>query len=338
MKRFSALGVAVFTGLLVLAPLLAPRPAFGARAFPLACVPGKTCFILGYPDLDATPGQARDYTCGPGAEDGDVFLHIGLPDVTSLALKPAVIAVDDGVVKDANDGLPDLVAASKRQLAKGTPVCGNGVVIKHADGSESAYCHLRRGSVTVKPGQHVRQGDVIGTAGQSGVALWPQLAFTLRRGGYFIDPMTGATTLEGCGGRIAPEIEMPAPFDTYQPAAITALGFANQAMDAQQVALGRATRFAAIEREERRISLWGMIVGLRAGDEVETRIRDPRGRTIFHETYTAAHDTPRVPVDATITRGFIGWRSGLYSGEVAVTRTINLKSYTVSRNVSVQVE
>lgn len=77
---------------------------------------------------------------------------------------------------------------------------GNGVVLRHGDGSYTAYAHLLAGSVTVKPGDVVAQGQQIGKSGSSGFSTGPHLHFTLLRSsnlaywvafnkGYATDPL-----------------------------------------------------------------------------------------------------------------------------------------------------
>ena len=77
---------------------------------------------------------------------------------------------------------------------------GNGVVLHHGDGSYTAYAHLLAGSVTVKPGDVVAQGQQIGKSGSSGFSTGPHLHFTLLRSsnlaywvafnkGYATDPL-----------------------------------------------------------------------------------------------------------------------------------------------------
>lgn len=56
------------------------------------------------------------------------------------------------------------------------PRC-NYVYIIHDDGQESVYAHLAFRSVTVKVGQRVRRGQVIGLSGQTGYATYPHLHF-----------------------------------------------------------------------------------------------------------------------------------------------------------------
>jgi murein DD-endopeptidase MepM/ murein hydrolase activator NlpD len=46
---------------------------------------------------------------------------------------------------------------------------GNHVMIDHGNGEFSLLCHFRSGSVKVRAGQRVRQGDVLGEMGHSGM-------------------------------------------------------------------------------------------------------------------------------------------------------------------------
>lgn len=54
---------------------------------------------------------------------------------------------------------------------------GNGVIIRHNDGSYSAYAHLK--SVNVKFGDSVSKGDIIGVSGSSGYSYGAHLHFTI---------------------------------------------------------------------------------------------------------------------------------------------------------------
>jgi len=63
---------------------------------------------------------------------------------------------------------------------------GNLVLVRHKDGWVSAYAHVQ--SFAVKPGQQVKQGDIVGRVGQSGNVDTPQLHFEIRRGTQAVDP------------------------------------------------------------------------------------------------------------------------------------------------------
>ncbi|WP_313284833.1 M23 family metallopeptidase [Stutzerimonas kunmingensis] len=58
---------------------------------------------------------------------------------------------------------------------------GNYVRIEHEDGTHSAYLHLSRGSVRVKPGQQVKLGTLLGKSGNTGRSTGPHLHFVVQK-------------------------------------------------------------------------------------------------------------------------------------------------------------
>jgi murein DD-endopeptidase MepM/ murein hydrolase activator NlpD len=62
------------------------------------------------------------------------------------------------------------------------------VHLRHGNGLESEYLHLS--SIAVRAGARVRQGDLIGRVGSSGLATAPHLDFRLKKNGAFINPVT----------------------------------------------------------------------------------------------------------------------------------------------------
>ncbi len=82
-----------------------------------------------------------------------------------------VIAVADGVVVQAG-----MSGASGRL-----------VHLRHGNGYETEYLHLS--SIAVRVGMRVRQGDVIGRVGATGLATGPHLDYRVRRNGVFINPV-----------------------------------------------------------------------------------------------------------------------------------------------------
>lgn len=112
----------------------------------------------------ASPGPAT-----PGADE---------PPSAFVAFGSPILAPADGVVERAEDGVPDN-ADGKRNHVR---AAGNVVVIRHAEGEMSHLCHLQRGSVTVRAGDAVVRGQMIGRCGASGNAVEPHLHFVLRVG------------------------------------------------------------------------------------------------------------------------------------------------------------
>lgn len=87
----------------------------------------------------------------------------------------------------------------------GTPIfaAGNGVIIKagwdsgygrrveieHANGYITTYNHMSGFARGATEGAHVRQGQVIGYLGQTGLATGPHLHYEIMVNGHFVDPM-----------------------------------------------------------------------------------------------------------------------------------------------------
>jgi len=93
-----------------------------------------------------------------------------------------VLAVADGVVRDARDGQPDGQPLSPHPEGTDLTACGlygNFVVLEIAPGVFAHYAHLRPGSVRVRPGEHVHRGDVLAHLGDSGNSAAPHLHFHL---------------------------------------------------------------------------------------------------------------------------------------------------------------
>lgn len=92
-----------------------------------------------------------------------------------------VLAMVDGVVVTAIDGIPDSVPGE----LDGAYVTGNFVVLRHDGGVHSAYAHLAPGSLKVKQGNRVRRGQVIGACGNSGYSSEPHLHVQFQDGPRF---------------------------------------------------------------------------------------------------------------------------------------------------------
>ena len=79
---------------------------------------------------------------------------------------------------------------------------GRRVEIEHADGVVTTYSHLSRFGTGITPGTQVRQGQVIGPVGSTGLSTGPHLHYEVQVNGEFIDPM--AIYVPG-GARVAAE-------------------------------------------------------------------------------------------------------------------------------------
>lgn len=89
-----------------------------------------------------------------------------------------------------SQGTPVHAAASGRVVLAGYAAGGWGrlVVIVHTNGVRTMYAHLSK--VTVRPGQSVLIGSVVGRVGATGDASGPHLHFEVRLRGAAVDPLS----------------------------------------------------------------------------------------------------------------------------------------------------
>lgn len=77
---------------------------------------------------------------------------------------------------------------SKTGQVGGTGDMGNYVIINHGNGYKTRYQHMTKGSVTVKKGQKVKAGQVIGYMGNTGYSTGRHLHFDISINGEYVDP------------------------------------------------------------------------------------------------------------------------------------------------------
>ena len=86
-----------------------------------------------------------------------------------------IMAARDGVVTFARDSF-SAGGASKKYVGK-----GNGITIKHNDGTYAHYWHLQHNGALVSIGDTVTQGQCIGLSGNTGFSAFPHLHFEVTR-------------------------------------------------------------------------------------------------------------------------------------------------------------
>lgn len=102
-----------------------------------------------------------------------------------------LLAVADGTVVVAREGVPENeIIYHKIPFAFETGT-GNTVIIDIGNGKYAGYCHIVPGSIPVKVGDRVKEGDVIGLMGNTGQSDIPHLHFEI---------VTGKPTLIGGEG------------------------------------------------------------------------------------------------------------------------------------------
>lgn len=96
-----------------------------------------------------------------------------------------------GVDWAASPGTPILAAGSGTiEHAGRKGQYGNYVRIRHPNGYQTAYAHMLRLKKGLKVGEKVRQGEIIGYVGSTGLASGPHLHYEVLINKRFVDPMS----------------------------------------------------------------------------------------------------------------------------------------------------
>ncbi|HYL75355.1 MAG TPA: M23 family metallopeptidase [Bryobacteraceae bacterium] len=133
--------------------------------------------------VDGRPVISRRYAIDWKQIEGGASFSGDPRDTRSYyAYGKTVLAVADGRVVAARDGLPDNIPGHNEAFHPAVPitletVAGNTLTIDLGDGQFAYYMHLQPGSVRVKAGERVRRGQVLARVGCSGDAREPHLHF-----------------------------------------------------------------------------------------------------------------------------------------------------------------
>ena len=96
-----------------------------------------------------------------------------------------VIAPADGIVVKVSNSHKNSRVNGEKIYCDTWDIRGNFIVIRHAEKEFSVSAHLIPDSITVRKGDKVRQGDIIGKCGNSGNTSEPHLHFQLQTGKSF---------------------------------------------------------------------------------------------------------------------------------------------------------
>ena len=285
---------------------------------PLDCRLGETCFIQNWIDLDPGPGRA-DRACGPLTYDGHDGFDFRVP-MRAMNAGVIVKAPAEGTVRAVRDGEPDGYYRATARVSSPDRECGNGVVIDHGEGLETQLCHMRRGSIGVRLGQHVARGQSLGLVGLSGAAEFPHVHMSVRRDGQKIDPFTNAPIAQGaCGGsspRSGHGLWARAP--AYMATAIADIGFSEgppaQAARADDAPAATGSRLAPA------MVAWVIVLGPRRNDETTLRLLSADGAVRAENRTSHARDQAQYALFTGKRRPGSVWPAGAYRAEVVVRR------------------
>lgn len=299
-------------------------------ALPIDCRPGIDCVVQNYFDHDPGPDR-RDHMCGHMTYDGHDGIDFRIPSLEAMRRGVMVEAAAPGrVIAVRNDVADDGLARGPEAIAGRE--CGNSVVIAHADGWKTLYCHMAEGSVVVEPGAAVTRGEVIGRVGLSGRTEFPHLHLGVLRGDTAIDPFAPDRPPEACGPGPTlwlPEVEKQL---AYASPFVMEAGFVGENLDVGKIddfglppivgqpdlpALVAVTRTIGIER----------------GDVLTLDLYDPSGKLVARNA-PPAFDRPKAQwmLKAGLRRAVGGWMSGHWH---AIQRVFRGGTMVVEKTVTI---
>ena len=133
-----------------------------------------------------------------------------------------VVALDDGEVVNACNNVEGTTTETTTTLSM-----GNYVILQHANGWRTRYEHMKKGSVTVKKGDKVKKGDVLGFMGDTGNSQGRHLHFDvsnnkkqdnskLFNNRYYVDPkpfLQGKRSVTGSASKTAETSEKTGKYE-----------------------------------------------------------------------------------------------------------------------------
>ncbi|MDB5507056.1 MAG: hypothetical protein JWR75_1694 [Devosia sp.] len=323
--------------LAILPLLLAPLPvsAFELQ-LPLDCAMNETCFFQQFPDMDDTAGVA-DPWCGGASYEGHDGTDIRLRSLPDIALGVPVVAAADGTVVGLRDGVPDhLVVTDADRAAIADIECGNGVLLKHEDGWETQYCHMREGSIAVAEGDAVKTGDKLGEIGASGLVQFPHLHLSVRHNGVDIDPTSGRAVGDACGmspggGGDGPLWSTAAIQSFRWDGQVLDMGLAGDVIDHASLTSAGAPPSATTASDN--FIGWAWFSNLHAGDIVALRLETAAGELIAENTSE--------PLDANKAdySAYAGKRGAPKPGDYRLTASVirdGVPTITETRSITVE--
>ncbi|MDR6264634.1 M23 family metallopeptidase [Roseobacter sp. N2S] len=271
---FTRLGVGVFIWVAASAAVADP-----VLQQPIDCTLGETCEIQQFMDHDPEQGE-QDFACGAASYDGHkgTDFRINVPDMDKGV---AVLAAADGVVAGLRDAMTDRrVVLAEDQTAVAGKECGNGVVLRHGDGWETQYCHMKLGSLVVTKGQKVTAGQKLGEVGLSGKTQFPHLHLSVRKDGVPVDPFAPDRDGQTCAYDAQHTLwaKAFAKGFIYQPGKVIDIGLADRGPDLADVVDGRWSDFVADPNAP--LVVYGLAVNGLAGDQMQLVLTGPDGEVV----------------------------------------------------------
>lgn len=288
---------------------------------PIACTLGKDCAIQNYTDLDPGPA-ASDFRCGSRTYDGHNGTDFRLHSMDQQRRGVAVLAAADGKVLRVRDGVPDVsVKEAGRSEAVAQAMCGNGLVIEHAGGLETQYCHMAKGSIAVRPGQQVKAGERVGLVGLSGNTEYPHLHMTVRKDGKVVDPFAYGAAPGQCGGGPSLWAADSGLTGAYRPGEVLLTGFSTGPVTVASAREHGEAQQPAPDKSAPALVAFVQAMGLKAGDVQRLIVTGPDGSVLAdNRAKPLESDKAEWLIFTGRKRPATGWQAGRYEARYEVVR------------------
>jgi Peptidase family M23 len=149
-------------------------------------------FPLGSPELLAKGITANSnryaYDLASIDEKGNMYQNDPFKKVNWYVFGKPVYAPAGGRIIEMQNDIPDNEFSGKTVQSPNTPAnidplgMGNHVIIDHGNGEFSVMLHMEKGTIKVKTGEIIKEGQQIGNIGFSGDAIFPHLHYTVMNG------------------------------------------------------------------------------------------------------------------------------------------------------------
>jgi hypothetical protein len=271
-------------------------------------------------DLDDTK-DVRDFGGGKATYDGHTGTDIRLTSRIAMRHGVNVLASAAGYVEAVRNSMVDrLVQTEYDKSEVDNKECGNGVLIIHGQGWRTQYCHMKQGSVVVKPGRMVKVGEVLGQVGMSGKTQFPHVHISVRKDGDSIDPFDPENNLWAADLQDAL---------AYQPTQIINIGFADAGVKAAEIALETYASFIP-RRTAPALVVYARVINLAKGDRIRLTLTGPNGQVVTKTNDPASGQRAvqvqfagkRLPAGGWPDGDYVGLAEVLRDGVVVEARTI----------------
>lgn len=309
---------------------------------PASCRLEENCWFVNYPDIDTTEG-IKDYNNGIFTYNGSFGTEIAIQSLLQMQKGIPVVAAQDGTVIFTTNNFKDNLPLAQGINVNEMPFCGNSVVLEHGLGWQTVYCHLKKGSVSVKKGDFIRKGNKIAEVGASGRAVFPHLYFAVLRDGVSFDPFTGRQLSVNKEGEGKAEMKQYKPFWApvvkdklpYREVAVVNVGVATEDPTLDSIKEGKY-QDVEIQTTIDSIVLWIYGFHFQKGDFIKAVLQNPAGTRVSYEMKTISTDEREKAAFFRIPKPKDGWKAGKYKGSFEVMRPGSKLVYEYSASFEIK--